>query len=621
VYAFLTPISENPVHIYQSALPFCPRGTKFWEAYGESVSPDIYITPSFEQTWSACLSTLHGHTKPVTCLVLSPDSTQMASSSKDATIRIWDIASGTTISVLSGHEAEITTLVYMSDGLRLASGSADGSILLWNIGSGSVSAKLLSHSKGITKLLYTPFPSRLLSGSHDATVRLWDINSCTEIAKIEEHDESFNTGFIFSPNGQEFASSSIAAGLRVWDSFSGALVKSFDNGSPGIPLIAYSPDGKLLAYASGENQVQMCPVDSSTPPTSLYCSHPTGVNFSPDGRHLVCVSYDTGLTMYDTLSANDVARASGRGFDMRQVQFSPDGSRLFVFGDSDMAVRIYSVPSIEFIGILRGHTDVVKAGSLHPDCCRFFSGSYDGSLKIWDLSSSTLADTLKAHDPSFVSLHATITGRKEHTKAVTEVIVSPTGLQFVTKSEDLEAKIWTLGGMYELVALIGGYIGRDTIIGFYPSGEYLMSWGQGPSIEFWSTASGGLVSMVGGGGSTIKVVTVSPASGIIVSGDSRGDLKLWDPSAVAILQGHTSVITAAHFSPDGTRLASASVDESVRLWDVDTATSLSVIPGNVTISRMIFSPDGAQLALRSSARPRWAQHYPTSLGHHHRGVH
>ena len=69
---------------------------------------------------------------------------------------------------------------------------------------------------------------------------------------------------------------------------------------------------------------------------------------------------------------------------------------------------------------------------------------------------------------------------------------------------------------------------------------------------------------------------------------------------VGTLQGHSIWVTSVSFSPDGTKVASGSGDETVKLWDVMSGSELRSFEGHSSFVRSVsFSPDGSKLLTAS----------------------
>jgi WD40 repeat protein len=97
----------------------------------------------------------------------------------------------------------------------------------------------------------------------------------------------------------------------------------------------------------------------------------------------------------------------------------------------------------------------------------------------------------------------------------------------------------------------------------------------------------------------IRALTFSPDSRRLASCSMDRTVRLWqiDSGACQMLSGHTDDVFAAAFHPDGTRLATAGRDRAVWLWDLATGQEVARLQGHTSyVWSLAFSPDGATLA-------------------------
>jgi WD40 repeat protein len=93
-------IENSPLQVYISALIFSPARSLIRGCFQEEEPKWITIKPVIGDKWSACLQTLEGHSDYVTSVAFSHDSTRLASSSGNCTVKIWDVSGGACLQTL-----------------------------------------------------------------------------------------------------------------------------------------------------------------------------------------------------------------------------------------------------------------------------------------------------------------------------------------------------------------------------------------------------------------------------------------------------------------------------------------------------------------------------------------
>jgi WD40 repeat protein len=95
----------------------------------------------------------------------------------------------------------------------------------------------------------------------------------------------------------------------------------------------------------------------------------------------------------------------------------------------------------------------------------------------------------------------------------------------------------------------------------------------------------------------------SPDGSRIVSASRDKTARVWDVATakqIAVLRGHGDSVGSAAFSPDGSRIVTASSDNTARIWDAATGKEIAVLRGQVWQVCAAFSPDGSRIVTESS---------------------
>ncbi|MBI2900872.1 MAG: WD40 repeat domain-containing protein [Planctomycetes bacterium] len=272
--------------------------------------------------------------------------------------------------------------------------------------------------------------------------------------------------------------------------------------------------------------------------------------------------------------------------------------------------------------VLSGHDHYVGVVVFHPDGRRLASGSWDRSIRIWDVKSGTCLRswTLKDHvsdlefhpqgkwlasadhdsntatlwDPASGKRVLTIAG---HEANVNAVAVSSDGRLLATGSGNGTIAMWDVGG--ERAALSkslsnGGGAVFDVAWG--PGANMLASVGFDGTVTMWKDGS---VSWQISRDSRDATTLAFRADGKLLAFGDGARVRLVDEKGreAAALSGHDGLVYSVAFRADGKRIASASKDRTVKVWDVDTGKLLRTLSGHTDrVLSLAWSPDGHSLA-------------------------
>ncbi len=249
------------------------------------------------------------HVRGTVCsLALAPDGRTLAVSCQDK-LRLWDVTTGTVLRTLSGSRSPywpITNLCFSPDGKILAGGIGN-MVGLWDTASGRLlNLDADESASSIATVAMTSDGRLLAAGDGDGCLSLWDFRNRRLIRRFRGHDSAVRR-VALSPDDKTLASISEYGRLRAWDVADGRQRYQFPIETPkGVrpTEVAFSPDGKLLAYAYFSDKQQGGPrgirlLDAATGAerqnlTIADAVHGwfNGIGFSLDGCHLIGTTVD-----------------------------------------------------------------------------------------------------------------------------------------------------------------------------------------------------------------------------------------------------------------------------------------------------------------------------------------
>ena len=329
-------------------------------------------------------ATLKGHEDGVWQVAWSPDGKTLASlSSAKGEVKLWDVGGRVERTTLQGGPGASYSLAFTPDGKTLAvaliqndaSTGPSGGIALWDVAAGKRKG-LLQHTppRGVARLALAP------DGKTAAALEDWK-------------------------EGKEGEKAAYKACITLWDIAAGKPAGKLADESPGA--LAFSPDGNVLAwsaYVVKDRTIVDAPIrrrDLKKQQDLPELRNPAGKDplsclaFSPDGRALAGADFAGHLILWDTATGKVLATLSQENLrQVRSLAFSPDGKTLAAAvgdrrgrGREPGLIVLWDAATGQRLASLTGHTNAVLSVAFSPDGKLLASGSLDGTVRLWDVTS------------------------------------------------------------------------------------------------------------------------------------------------------------------------------------------------------------------------------------------
>ncbi len=401
-----------------------------------------------------------------------PDGKRIVSSSTDeAAIRVWDVASGKLAgAILDKKDGTSTVDVAVTpDGTGFLAVLDGHKMKLWNAVNGQMQREFLGGGSGLTTVATSPDGTRIATSGYPEPIRLWDSASGRLIQAFGE--ESTANAVTFAPDGQHLVSAHSDFGsirgeprvptVRMWDVRTGKVVRTFDEKADHVPSIAMSPDGARIVAAGATDETTNIWDARSGRLLNTIRSSGYGVEqvaLSADGK-ILAVGSDAEPTLWNAETGQKIRSFKARSSSV--IALSPD-ARLLATGGAEMA--LWETATGRQIQVLTKTTSGPNANSdnwvevlaFAPSGATLAAGQRNGELKLYNSATRRLLVTIQGH-----------------TRPIKSIAFTPDGKRIVSASEDSTAKTWDVATGQLISTMLGA--GPSEWLTMTPAGFFAAS--------------------------------------------------------------------------------------------------------------------------------------------------
>jgi WD40 repeat protein/predicted Ser/Thr protein kinase len=542
---------------------------------------------------------LDGHTGTIKDLVFSPDATVLYSAATDGQVWRWDVATATGEPIIS-HAAAVTKLVLSPDGTQLVSGSADQTVRAWS--SETRDATLLTtHADDISALASSPDGRWLLTASRDGEVRLHPRDGGA--ATVLSSDGSAVVVASFSPSGRWLAIGGLNQNISVW-SMDGGEPSTLAGHTDGVYHLEFADDERLVSAADDGDVRLWSLADGQLVETRVISSHGSPVTGLDVYSERVVSAAERGSLQFVRLGVNESPRwLRESGERIWTSVFTPDGERI-AFACFDATARLVNIDGSGVERSFVGHPLALLRVAVDAGGRWMATGSYDGSVRIWDLGRPQVQIPLTGHQGGGLVIDAdrdrVVTAANDGTTRVWDLDDGSEIERLATNHGPLSAARFRPHADQIALATSQGYVdlwALDTNqlrvlaheqtsfvqLAFDETGDRLAAANADTTVRIWRLDDGELLAELNGHGDLVSAVDYEPGGARIATASYDGTVRIWSSTSgaeLARLHGHENRIQALTRSPDGRTLATASDDATARLWPDDDPANAIVLAGH-----------------------------------------
>ncbi|KAJ4345712.1 beta transducin [Didymosphaeria variabile] len=538
----------------------------------------------------------------------------------DGSIRVWDSRTATVVISFNGHKSAVTMLAFDRSGVRLASGSKDTDIVVWDLVSEVGLFKLRGHKGEITGLQFL-HPTKaaqedeadgedaemdtdqafLLSTSKDALIKIWDVNSqhCIETHVAQSNGECWALGV--SLDGISCMTAGNDGELRIWTIDLAGLGQAASSVGEGAEQRYLHERGTL--YRQGKDR-------------------PLGIAYHAKSDYIAVHGSERAVELWRIRSEKEVQKALSRKRKRLREKAKSEANGEVPEAEEDVSLADAAIGDIIVpyvtVRITPGGGKVRSISWMQGRSkkLQLLVGTDSNLLDVYEIPQKSKSKS--EEEPEYNrTLSVELGGHRQDIRALA---LSSDDRMLASASSGKSAngglKIWNVRTQNCLRTL---ECGKALCAAFLPGDKIVVVGTKDGDIELYDIAASSLLDKIPAHEGTVWTLQVHPDGKSLITGGADKTVKFWDFEIVQeeipgtkrtmprlklvqsrILKVNDDVLNV-HFSPDSRLLAVATMDNTVKVFFVDSLKLFLNLYGHkLPVLNMSISSDSKLIATSSA---------------------
>ncbi|EPY54274.1 U3 snoRNP-associated protein Utp1 [Schizosaccharomyces cryophilus OY26] len=398
------------------AIEFSPHGRYFVVALGKLIQ--VWRTPEAIDEREFAPFVLHreytGHFDDVVSISWSADSRFFLSTSKDLTVRIHSVdpIEGFRPCALTGHKSTVVSAFFSQDQQTIYSVSKDGALFSWKYSplfqAGEIIDEEAEENRDRTHIwmikarnyffqnanlrsaAFHPTTNLLVVGFSNGLFGIYELPMFTMLYQLSITQSNIDTLTINSTGEWIALGSSKLGQLLVWEWQSESYVLKQSSHYDSLSTLVYTPDGQRVISGADDGKIKLWDITSGFCVVTFtqHTSSITGLCFAKRGNVLFSSCLDGSVRAWDLIRYRNFRTFTAPN----RVQFScvavdPSGEIVCAGSQDSFEIYMWSVQTGQLLERLAGHEGPVSSLSFNSSGNLLASGSWDKTVRIWDIFS------------------------------------------------------------------------------------------------------------------------------------------------------------------------------------------------------------------------------------------